>query len=126
MHPNREENNNNDIIQAEKRGLTMGQLVENVTKITGLRCTPAMIYNYEKQGLLTPSARTQGNFRLFSMQDLQRTVCIKRRQSQGMSLSEIKQKIDSCEDEFNFDDICFDLPVDRRIQILQAAAVIFP
>ncbi len=115
-----------EIIQDNQRGLTIGQLVDSVTRITGFRCTPAMIYNYEKLGLLARPARTDGGFRLFTMEDVQRIVCIKRWQSQGASLAEIKDKLGSCEGEFKIEGHMLELPVDRRVQILEAAAVVFP
>jgi AcrR family transcriptional regulator len=108
------------------RGITVGQFVESVSKMTGQRCTPAMIYNYEKHGLISKPGRTEGGFRLFHFQDVQLVVCIKRWQMQGMSLAVIKERIGSCEEDFDFKDKDFALPVDRRTQILEAAATIFP
>ncbi len=108
------------------RGITMGQLVDNVSRLTGQRCTPAMIYNYEKKGLLPPPARTEGGFRLFRVQDVQLVVCIKRCQMLGMSLETIKEKIDPCLDDLELLKNELDLPLDRRTQILEAAMAIFP
>jgi AcrR family transcriptional regulator len=108
------------------RGITIGQLVESVSKLTGQRCTPAMIYNYEKHGLLPTPDRTEGGFRLFRIRDIQRVACIKRRQAQGMSLDTIKERLASCEEDFDLDSEELDLPTDRRIQILEAAVAIFP
>ncbi len=108
------------------RGSTIGQLVENVSKLTGQRCTPAMIYNYEKHGLIAEPARTKGGFRLFRVQDVQLVACIKRWQTQGMSLEAIKQKIDTCGEDLDLLDQDLELPLDRRTQILEAAMTIFP
>ena len=106
--------------------LTIGQLVESVTKLTGERCTPAMIYNYEKHGLIPEPKRTDGGFRLFQVQDIQRVVCIKRWQAEHLTLSEIKEKMDECQEEFVFPPDASYLPEDRRAQILEAAEVVFP
>lgn len=114
-------------IRAETgRGITIGQLVESVSKLTGQRCTAAMIYNYEKEELLPKPERTKGGFRLFRVQDVQRVVCIKRWQAQGLSLEMIREKIDTCGEEFKVGEKDLDLPADRRTQILEAAASIFP
>lgn len=115
-----------EIIQTEQRGLTIGQLVESVTRITGFRCTSAMIYNYEKLGLLRQPSRTDGGFRLYNIDDVQLIVCIKRMQSRGKSLSEIKEELKNCDGEFQIEGDLLELPVDRRMQILEAAAIIFP
>jgi len=46
---------------------------------------------YEELGLLTSSGRTEGGFRLFNSDVLARLHFIKRAQSLGLSLSEIKE-----------------------------------
>ncbi|BAY99283.1 transcriptional regulator [Tolypothrix tenuis PCC 7101] len=46
---------------------------------------------YEELGLLQSSGRTEGGFRLFSVDVLERLHFIKRAQSLGLSLSEIKE-----------------------------------
>ena len=106
--------------------LTIGQLVDSVTKLTGERCTPAMIYNYEKHGLIPEPKRTDGGFRLFQLQDIQRVVCIKRWQAEHLTLDEIKEKMEDCQDDFAFSSDLSYLPEDRRAQILDAAEVVFP
>jgi len=116
----------NNSQRTNKRSLTIGQLIESVTKLTGQRCTPAMIYNYEKQGLIPKPERTDGGFRLFSVTDVQRVVCIKRWQTQALSLAEIKERMESCKDEFDINENIPELPVDKRSQILDAAEVVFP
>lgn len=45
---------------------------------------------YEELGLLKPSGRTEGGYRLFNIDVLERLHFIKRAQSLGLSLSEIK------------------------------------
>ncbi len=110
----------------DTRGISIGQLVDSVSRLTGQRCTPAMIYNYEKKGLLPSPARTEGGFRLFRLQDIQLVVCIKRFQMLGMSLEIIKDRIDLCPDDLEALEQELELPADRRTQILEAAVVIFP
>lgn len=106
--------------------LTIGQLATSVSTLTGMRCTPAMIYNYEKLGLIDPAERTEGGFRLFRVADIQMVACIKRWQSKGISLAEIKEQLAVCRTESeNFEDLP-DLPVDRRMQLLEAAIQVFP
>ena len=48
---------------------------------------------YEKQGLLRHATRTQGNYRLFSPEALERLEFIKRAQILGFTLAEIAQII---------------------------------
>ena len=108
------------------RGISIGQLVDSVSRLTGQRCTPAMIYNYEKKGLIPPPNRTDGGFRLFRVQDIQLVACIKRCQMLGMSLETIKGRIDPCLDDLEVLEKELDLPLDRRTQILEAAAKVFP
>jgi len=126
MVTNRQPTHSVDIIQSNQRGLTIGQLVDSVTRLTGFRCTPAMIYNYEKLGLLQKPSRTEGGFRLFQLEDVQLIVCIKRWQAEGSSLSEIKDKLGNCDGEYKIEGDMLEMPVDRRVQILEAAALIFP
>lgn len=120
------EKNGFSIKADSNRGISIGQLVESVTRLTGQRCTPAMIYNYEKIGLLPQPSRTKGGFRLFRPQDIHLVVCIKRCQALGMSLATIKEKIDPCADDLELLEKELDLPVDRRTQILEAAITVFP
>lgn len=115
-----------DIKPSDDQKITIGQLAESVTKLTGLRCTPSMIYNYEKNGLLSQVSRSKGNFRLFPVQDVYRVACIKRWQAQGLSLDSIKERIDGCSEEVSPLNGEIDLPADRSSQILQAAVKIFP
>jgi len=114
-----------DIKKDNHREISIGQLVESVTKITNFRCTPAMIYNYEKLGLLPEPARTEGGFRMFRIEDINLVANIKRWQSQGWSLATIKEKLQSGEDELKDETKLLDLPTDRRTQILEAAGSVF-
>lgn len=111
-------------ISPSERGITIGQLAELVSKLNETRCTAAMIYNYERLGLLPTPQRTPGGFRLYKLEDVTRVALIKRWQEKGLSLAEIKEKLEQSPnlgEELKIDD----LPVDRRAQILEAAATVF-
>jgi AcrR family transcriptional regulator len=108
------------------RGITIGQLINSVSKLTGQRCTPAMIYNYEKKGLIQAPARTEGGFRLFRVQDIHQVICIKNLQATGLSLEEIQNRLESCTEDLDLEVRDLQLPADRRMKILEAAAAIFP
>lgn len=106
--------------------LTIGQVTERVTKVTGLRCTPAMIYNYERQGLISAQKRTTGGFRLFDADTVTRVVRIKRWQDEGLALVEIAHRLKSGS-EIDREKIPeADLPASRRTQILESALKVFP
>jgi AcrR family transcriptional regulator len=104
--------------------LTIGQLAEAVSKISGLRCTAAMIYNYEKQGLLPPPRRSPGGMRKFTREDVARVVHIKRAQAEGLLLEEIKNSPEN-ELQPKEDLLPIEIPNGRKTAILNAAAVIF-
>jgi TetR/AcrR family transcriptional regulator, mexJK operon transcriptional repressor len=105
--------------------LTIGQLADAVLKVIGLRCTPAMIYNYEKLGLLPPPRRSEGGVRKFPREAIAQVVQIKRMQVEGFSLDMIKARLE-------IGDLPpevippIDVPNDRKVDILNAAATIFP
>lgn len=66
--------------------------MEDVVRRTGL--TPRSIRYYEEMGLLNPSARTAGGFRLFTEEEIARLLQIKELQSLlGFSLAEIKETL---------------------------------
>jgi AcrR family transcriptional regulator len=111
---------------SEDREISIGQLAESVTRNTGFRCTPGMINNYEKLGLIQHSSRSEGGVRRFRISDIQKVSCIKRWQSEGMSLSQIDKKMEECMDEFPSAEILPYVPEDRRAQILEASARVFP
>ena len=113
-----------DIIDNNQE-ISIGQLIDSVTKSTGQRCTSAMIYNYEKHGLIPPPKRTEGGFRLFHIEDIRLVTCIKQWQAQGLSLNEIKERLCDCSDDF-LKGFTPELPVSPRMQILKAAKVVFP
>lgn len=51
---------------------------------------------YEERGLITPTARLEGGFRLYSEHDIERVTLIKKLQELlGLSLAEIKEMVDA-------------------------------
>lgn len=54
---------------------------------------------YEELGLLKCSGRTKGGFRLFSIEVLDRLAFIKRAQKFGLSLQEIREFLQICDEE---------------------------
>ncbi|PHJ67343.1 hypothetical protein VF14_00530 [Nostoc linckia z18] len=54
---------------------------------------------YEELGLLKCSGRTRGGFRLFSPEVLDRLAFIKRAQKLGLSLQEIREFLQICDEE---------------------------
>ncbi|MBW4649991.1 MAG: heavy metal-responsive transcriptional regulator [Kastovskya adunca ATA6-11-RM4] len=74
-------------------------LVQEAPKLIGLVAKESgvpikTIRYYEELGLLTASGRTEGGFRLFDSEVLARLSFIKRAQSLGLSLLEIKEFLD--------------------------------
>ena len=68
--------------------------MEEVVKRTGL--TPRSIRYYEEMGLLSPSGRTAGGFRLFTEAEITLLLRIKELQTLlGFSLAEIKEILDA-------------------------------
>lgn len=111
-------------ISPSERGITIGQLADLVSRLNEQRCTTAMIYNYERLGLLPAPERSSGGFRLYKLEDVKRVALIKRWQEKGLSLVEIKERLGQSQnvgEELNVGD----LPIDRRTQILQAALTVF-
>jgi MerR family transcriptional regulator, repressor of the yfmOP operon len=77
---------------AETRGAAPHWRMEEVVKRTGL--TPRAIRYYEELGLLRPSGRTAGGFRLFTEDDIAQLLRINELQTLlGFSLAEIKQTL---------------------------------
>ncbi len=63
--------------------MTIGQLA----RAAGIN--PRTLRYYEHMGLLTPSARTEAGYRLYTERDAERLAFIRRAQSLGLSLAEI-------------------------------------
>lgn len=73
--------------------LRVGQLAEQAGK------TVRAMHLYEEMGLLRPSLRTKGGFRLYSSAAVQRVEWISRLQEADVSLSEIKDFLRDLEDQ---------------------------
>jgi AcrR family transcriptional regulator len=89
---------------AEETLYTIGKLAKKASERSALRCTPTMIYNYERLGLMGPPRKTEGGTRLYSDRDLDRLVLIKRLQREfGGSLDETKDALASVDDPAEFE-----------------------
>lgn len=62
--------------------------IGEIAKKTG--CRVVTVRYYEKEGLLPPPERTEGNYRLYSEEDLERLKFIMHCRKHGMNLSEVK------------------------------------
>lgn len=69
--------------------MTVGLQIGRVSQQTGLSVDA--IRFYEKQRLLERPPRTEGGFRLFHTQDVQRILFIRRAQQLGFSLAQIRE-----------------------------------
>lgn len=70
------------------RHLTIGQLAQRV------RLAPETLRHYERLGLIEPSRRSESNYRLYDTQALPRLRFIRRAQTLGFSLPEIRQLLE--------------------------------
>lgn len=78
--------------QSAPSGAGMYSRIEQVAARTGL--TKRTLRYYEEIGLLAPPGRTEGGYRLYSEDDVQRLLRIKRlRDLMGFSLSEIREYV---------------------------------
>ena len=83
---------------------TIGKLARKASERSGLRCTPTMIYNYERLRLMGSPRKTEGGTRLYNDRDLDRLVLIKRLQREfGGSLDETKEALASVDDPAEFE-----------------------
>jgi len=103
--------------------LTIGDLANAVENKVGVRCTPAMILNYERLGLLPTAERSKGGFRLFSPDAVGRVIQIKTWQEEDLTLTENQNRLETMEEKMEMDP--GELPMDRREKILDAASTIF-
>ena len=69
--------------ESRQEKLKVGELAERTQK------TVRALRLYEERGLLSPSERSQGGFRLYDERSVERVFLIDRLQSVGMSLNEI-------------------------------------
>ncbi|MFP5417456.1 MAG: HEAT repeat domain-containing protein [Actinomycetes bacterium] len=66
--------------------------IGDVARRTGL--TPRTLRHYDELGLLTPSGRSEGDYRLYAPQDLQRLLQIQHLKSLGLPLGEVAAALD--------------------------------
>lgn len=55
------------------------------------------VRHYDEVGLVTPSARSVGGFRLYTDHDIERLLVIRRMKPLGFTLAEMKELLDSIE-----------------------------
>lgn len=55
----------------------------------------ATVRHYDEVGLVTPSARSTGGFRLYTESDVERLLVIRRMKPLGFTLAEMKELLDS-------------------------------
>lgn len=108
-----------------ERLFSIGVLAQAVSSEIERPVTPQMINNYEKHGLIHHASKSKGGFRQYTTSDIHKVICIKQLQSQGFSLTQIKSKLSECIKNVNTDKELFDLPEDRRAQIIKASAGVF-
>ena len=99
--------------------------IESVAERTGL--TKRTIRYYEEIGLLSPSGRSDGGFRLFSEEDvtrLERIVALKN--SAGLSLAEVAELLDaeSVRERIREQFFASDDPAEKRAMLAQSHAVL--
>lgn len=74
----------------------MGGTKKRLSKVAGeYGILPSQIHFYIRKGLLSPAERTKGGFYLFTNKDITALQQILRLQQQGLSLSQIKEKLDN-------------------------------
>jgi MerR family copper efflux transcriptional regulator len=56
------------------------------------------VRHYDDVGLVTPSARSAGGFRLYTEDDVERLLVIRRMKPLGFTLAEMKELLESLED----------------------------
>lgn len=67
--------------------------IKELTQAVGGGVTPRMVRHYHQIGLLPPTARSQGNYRLYGDADVRRLRRIVALKQQGFQLSHIKQML---------------------------------
>lgn len=61
-------------------------------------CKVVTVRYYEKEGLLDGPERSEGNYRIYGQDSLERLLFIRRCRKHGMSLAEIRALLDYCRD----------------------------
>lgn len=73
--------------------------IKELTDAVGGGVTPRMVRHYHTLGLLPPVQRSEGNYRLYTQQDVQRLRRVIALKQQGFQLSHIQQLLDSQSEE---------------------------
>ncbi|HEY9881013.1 MAG TPA: precorrin-8X methylmutase [Leptolyngbyaceae cyanobacterium] len=73
--------------------------IKELTDAVGGGVTPRMVRHYHTLGLLPPVQRSEGNYRLYTQQDVQRLQRVIALKQQGFQLSHIRQLLDSQAEE---------------------------
>ncbi len=73
--------------------------IKELTDAVGGGVTPRMVRHYHTLGLLPPVQRSEGNYRLYTQQDVQRLQRVIALKQQGFQLSHIRQLLDSQSEE---------------------------
>jgi DNA-binding transcriptional MerR regulator len=82
------------------------------------------IRHYEETGLVTPSARSQGGFRLYTESDVARLMVIRRMKPLGFSLEQMRDLLDAT-DRLDGDEVLDDSEREtllQRVRTYQQAA----
>jgi precorrin-8X/cobalt-precorrin-8 methylmutase len=69
--------------------------IKELTDAVGAGVTPRMVRHYHTLGLLPQPQRSQGNYRLYTQQDVQRLQRVMALKQQGFQLSHIRQLLDA-------------------------------
>ncbi len=117
--------NNLSTIQGQAE-FTIGELIDQVSRLSGHRCTGAMINNYERQGLLSLPDRSAGGVRKYKPADVYRVLEIKKWQAAGFSLAQILQLIQEGKLSEPVGNHHLSVPVALETRIIEAAEKIFP
>lgn len=93
--------------------------IKELTEAVGGDVTPRMVRHYHKIGLLPPVPRSQGNYRLYTKQDIKRLKLIVTLKQQGFQLSHIGQLLNSYCEESNDSKLMAQLTEQYRLLIQQ-------
>lgn len=73
--------------------------IKQLTEAVGGGVTPRMVRHYHRLGLLPPARRSEGNYRLYTQQDVRRLQRVMALKQQGFQLSHIRQLLDNHSEE---------------------------
>ncbi|WIM67782.1 MerR family transcriptional regulator [Corynebacterium breve] len=83
-------------MQKERAPLSeLGLKIGEVTQLTGL--SDSTLRHYDSVGLISPSKRSAGGFRLYDDRDVQRILLIRRMKPLGFSLDQMRDFLDAAD-----------------------------